>query len=119
MEQAVGNDVVEGLDDAAAQETGGPLAFHHPFVNLGNPAIAKRIVIAGVDDRRCCGQAGKQIFWECRHALHGDCDDEKIHSLCCLRDIDGSGTGGASDLGKRLGTARVCDQYSVLELAEV
>lgn len=74
VKEAVRYDIVEYLDDRAPQHARGPLALDHAFINLGDNTVAKRIVVSGVDDRRCRGQTDKQVSWERRHALHRDCD---------------------------------------------
>jgi AcrR family transcriptional regulator len=61
----------------------------------------------------------KQVLLKRGHALHGDCDDERVHPLCCLRDGDGSSARLLTDLEKCLWTARVCDKNRVTEFAEV
>lgn len=113
MNKAIRNNVVECLDDGAPYYVRGPLALNHTFVYLGNVTVAKRIVISGVDDRRCHWQACEQIIGERRHVLHWNGDDQQINSIRDLGDIDGSSTSFLSDLDERTRTARVCDHYRV------
>ncbi|HSY34775.1 MAG TPA: TetR/AcrR family transcriptional regulator [Acidobacteriaceae bacterium] len=42
----------ERLDDRPPQHMRGPLTLHHPTFDCGDYTVAKRVVVAGVDDRR-------------------------------------------------------------------
>jgi hypothetical protein len=90
LEQAREVDVVERLDHRPPETLGDPGALGLPLVDRGDPPVAARVVVAGVDHDHVGGDTGEEILRQVRDRALRDRDDHDLGMTRSLRDGDGA-----------------------------
>ena len=85
FEKAPEEDVVECLDDGAADLLGDPRALRLSLLDRRDATVTSWVVVAGVDDDNIGRHSGKQIAWQVWHRPLGNGDD---HNLAATRSLE-------------------------------